>query len=1716
MTIFKLFSNEVRSSLGWTRSKATLPILNVRKYKDDVVMDSLFLGHFDFFMDNFSNKFNSYQNNVLKMRWMKLKNYVLEAMALILLIPDLRERFLMGFKDACNSSIFTKNECDLAFTNTNLLLDIYFVCKVHRLNDQQISSIFVLIVLIQRILEKIEFIKNIEKFSQNYRVWNKHLGIDKITELERNSLRFYANDFKALSSKFRLFWMLMKARKLFYMLIREPFAVCYREFLNATKITALILEKLNNDIINSPIKLSDVKGIDVTEILKSQSEMVTDKAIGVRNQIKRVLTKKLNKISAAIFFNFNTQSYYYDDLVLNYDNLKDILTDFWFRRIIPLRDQVGKNDTHFIAIQLRIKTETGEWRNLGHYTSWTINELGFKQYLTFLTGHINTVAGHYFTSGLIISQVDISWKFLEQEDSILKLKTSQLQNESILQTKNFSKWMTFLPLTIDYGGIPGAIIIKPSHGMDWFIKNVFIKNLVNDGEGIFTTWKISPIIDNLTQVTVANTDGVILAVFTDHLKLNEDGSSTVTRKFADGSEITFDHNTTIEQQAKLDSNSVFMQKNKSWSWNDIQNSHFLTYDIETTERFIKKAYVIGAGDTAHPDDNDFELDASGAPIKKLEIVSISLFYNTLHALNPLNEGNLNEVSQTFFINDYNNEEEMVRDFFNCIKEFSLNITKNSNMKKVYIMAHNSSKFDMVFLLKYLIEMEAENTNSMSFLMRNKKFLAVDWKVKSEEEQIIPIIKSAEELMNSGEKIRNHIITIKFMDSYLMLPMSLAKAAKQFNVESKGDFDFDLINHPYKDIVTMKNLLNGAKDDLLKYNLQDSRVLWYVMANFAKTTVDEFAVNIFKHPTSASIAFATFKTNYIKPEDHKIAITSKHIYDVLSPAYMGGACDVYNPQGNNIHTYDINSEYPAMMATKLMPTGIYKHIIGPIDITSPDLIAFVKAHITAPTNIKVPLLAMNVNGKMIAGVGSFSGIYFSQELRYALSLGYIIQPYEAYIYEPKLIFDEFINDMYKKRLSYDKSNPMNYICKLIMNSTYGRFGMAPNLTEVRLLNPNDVISDLDVNSKFTDITKFNDNLVMVTSVKTDNIELSKNANKNLQISLPIAAAITSYARICIHTYKQLAADLGILLYSDTDSIITSGPIPDAYIGKELGQMKLENKAEKGIFLSPKVYALHNVLKDGITPINDIIKAKGMKSSVNLTFEDYTKLLDKNEVYRTYQEKWFRSIGDANIKIRNLSSMIRINEGKRVIVTDLKDQFITTMNVEFSYGLAVSPNVIKLGLPVVYDSNTSLIFPTETQKYLNDGLLMVKIIAERRAAKSSFVANLYKKAVNDNLIKSLLETRLSLKDSEQAAVVSRAEAEEKILEAELIKELSEKEIKRAEYIANVLESEQKQVRLEAEINEIKAQRLDELEEQMKKDRKIQEIRESNLIKEVSLTMEAKRVKLEAELTAELTAKYEAEKAAIVAKSNEFIRLEQEKLQLQLDEALEASEAKAEKPKADKPVKADKAANTKAIAAAEAKAVKAEAKAAKAEAKAAEALKAVAKAEAKAEAEAAKAAKAVAKAEAKGAKLEARMLEMELKLSMLLEKQEVKVESIVESNNISTVEDEVKVESAPTSVEAIQNKINSDKAELIQLQQDLEYQDLCLDDLEFDEDIQAYRKLKMEIKELEERISENEALLRTKNIEVKEEINISSIPDKLQQEIRAKIEALVKAKERPNKKP
>jgi hypothetical protein len=210
----------------------------------------------------------------------------------------------------------------------------------------------------------------------------------------------------------------------------------------------------------------------------------------------------------------------------------------------------------------------------------------------------------------------------------------------------------------------------------------------------------------------------------------------------------------------------------------------------------------------------------------------------------------------------------------------------------------------------------------------------------------------------------------------------------------------------------------------------------------------------------------------------------------------------------------------------------------------------------------------------------------------------------------VVFKEDVDFLYNLRLKYNKSDPMNFIGKILLNSLYGRFGMDDNFTEAFVIK-NDYYHDFE--NKFLNnilsIEDLGDYKLVIISSDENKIEETEGVHN---VSIATAAAITAYARIHMSQFKNNPKIN--LYYSDTDSIYTDSDLDEYLIdGKILGKLKLEHICKKAIFLTPKVYCL-------ITDSDEFIfKIKGLSHNVKLKYSDFKKLLIKNTFIEQTQEK-----------------------------------------------------------------------------------------------------------------------------------------------------------------------------------------------------------------------------------------------------------------------------------------------------------------------------------------------------------------------------------------------------------------------------------------------------------------------------------------------------------------
>lgn len=463
-----------------------------------------------------------------------------------------------------------------------------------------------------------------------------------------------------------------------------------------------------------------------------------------------------------------------------------------------------------------------------------------------------------------------------------------------------------------------------------------------------------------------------------------------------------------------------------------------------------------------------------------------------------------------------------------------------------------------------------------------------------------------------------------------------------------------LSHYSKEVEIINNFpLWNSK--IIKYCEIDCITLYQIIMNFRELVFDKWDLFIDIYPTISSLAFGIFRKHYLN--EFEIPIYKGKVFDFLRSSFTGGSTEMYRPYGKDIQCYDVNSLYPSSMAYNKFPVGKTYEFTGDIEVLynldatwNKDNSYFIAdAHVETLKDLYQPYLQINHLGpenglpghRTISPIGTFDMKINSCEYHNAIDRGdYKITTNQGYLWFSKPIFEDFVNNIFKLRKIYPNGDAMNLICKLILNSLYGRFAMKPiiNKTEFiprylgiwEFLDKNIIEDAIDVDKDFILMTyRSNNEDVGVLDIEYNN-------------SIAIASAITAYARVFMSIFKN-NPDF-ILYYGDTDSGFIKGKLPDSMVGKELGLFKLEAKYKKIVFLGPKIYS--GITDDCAKASKTITKIKGFKASKDLSFNDLKELLHKDSNLELKHIKWFRNIN--TIEMKESPYLLSYTENKREFI------------------------------------------------------------------------------------------------------------------------------------------------------------------------------------------------------------------------------------------------------------------------------------------------------------------------------------------------------------------------------------------------------------------------------------------------------------------------------------
>jgi len=334
------------------------------------------------------------------------------------------------------------------------------------------------------------------------------------------------------------------------------------------------------------------------------------------------------------------------------------------------------------------------------------------------------------------------------------------------------------------------------------------------------------------------------------------------------------------------------------------------------------------------------------------------------------------------------------------------------------------------------------------------------------------------------------------------------------------------------------------------------------------------------PTIASQAFNAFRHRFM---DTPIMIhDNQRALELERDSYFGGRVECFRigEIREPLYYLDVNSMYPFVMQTHEFPTAMHG-LKRRTDITRlSEALDYYAVTAKVLVNTDEPVYPFVRNDKLMFPTGEFCVTLSTPELRYALEHEHIVHVYEMCLYRKAEVFTNYVTELYEARQRYRRAdNPaFAFMCKIMLNSLYGKFGQKSNTWErVREAREDDPPEWLEQFSPGDPVARYRVRAGVVQR---------KMRTEEARDSFPaIAAHVTAYGRMLLWYFMRVAGRENVY-YCDTDSLVVNedgyNRLSSHIDANSIGALKLEQSVTYAKFNGPKDYI-----------IGDTVRMKGIR-------------------------------------------------------------------------------------------------------------------------------------------------------------------------------------------------------------------------------------------------------------------------------------------------------------------------------------------------------------------------------------------------------------------------------------------------------------------------------------------------------------------------------------------
>lgn len=381
--------------------------------------------------------------------------------------------------------------------------------------------------------------------------------------------------------------------------------------------------------------------------------------------------------------------------------------------------------------------------------------------------------------------------------------------------------------------------------------------------------------------------------------------------------------------------------------------------------------------------------------------------------------------------------------------------------------------------------------------------------------------------------------VEFWDSNHKIPNSVEKIAKAWDLPIlKGSIDYEAYRpDDYH-----------ANEKEIAYIHNDTEII-------ARVLDELFNVNLNKM-TIASDTLALYKKHIGGERNFRTIFPAveNDVDEFIRASYRGGVCQVNERLAGkvlkNVYDYDVNSMYPFVMATKMLPYGVPKKFKGKYkpDELYPLYIIEIEADFELKPNYRPTILQKSFLATKQKYIRTTDGIMKKLVLT-NVDFELFLKHYNIYDIKfnggykfkgSNALFKTFIMPLYKGKKTSKGAKKQLY--KLLLNSFYGKFAMEPEHYS---------------RSAILDVDRIN-------------FKLNDEIEQGDPVYTAVASFTTSYARA--YLFECIQKNYNHFVYCDTDSIHLTAPAVDLWLDEhELGALKVEKQFITAKYVAQKCYA-----------------------------------------------------------------------------------------------------------------------------------------------------------------------------------------------------------------------------------------------------------------------------------------------------------------------------------------------------------------------------------------------------------------------------------------------------------------------------------------------------------------------------------------------------------------